>query len=438
MRLTDIMQTAWGNLLRNKTRSALTIIAVLVGAMAITLTNGIGAGIKSYLHNQVSNLGTDDILITNMKTADSDSSKDGLIKYDPDKTKASSTATPQRTSSSSSSPFMLTTSDIEKIKSVDGVLAVTPATSLTLDYITAEDADKYLLEASTFGNDFMTFNLTNGQQLNPDSDKNEILLPSSHVSALGFASSQDAIGKTVQLQVSNQSQQTKVFDATISGILNKSIVTSNSAVIGAHLASQAIDFQNQGKTEAQKNLYPMAFTKFDQNLDKPEIDALIARLSDVGYQATTIKDKQQMVFSIIDAIIIVLNMFGVVALLAASFGIVNTLYIAVQERTKETGLMKAVGMSKAKIFSLFSVEAIFLGLVGSVSGVVVAIVIGEIVNNVASKGFLKDFEGLELLFFELPAIAVIVTVITIIAFLAGTLPARKASRLDAIEALRYE
>ncbi len=112
--------------------------------------------------------------------------------------------------------------------------------------------------------------------------------------------------------------------------------------------------------------------------------------------------------------------------------------MSVQERTKEIGLMKALGMSKGKIFTLFSIEAILIGFWGSMLGVGFAVALGKVVNAVASKGFLKDFTGLQLLSFPLKSVAVIVIGIMLIAFLAGTLPARRASQKDPIEALRYE
>ena len=112
--------------------------------------------------------------------------------------------------------------------------------------------------------------------------------------------------------------------------------------------------------------------------------------------------------------------------------------MAVQERTKEIGLMKAVGMSRRKIFSLFSIEAALLGFIGSALGVGVAMVLGGVINDVAAGSVLKGLEGLQLLTFNLRSSMTIIAIITFIAFLAGTLPARKASKLDAIEALRYE
>lgn len=438
MRALDIIQTAGNNLRRNKTRSILTIIAVFVGATTITLTNGIGSGIKSYLDRQVSSLGTSGILITSVKNESSAENETGPKKYDPSKTKASATVGPQAPGSGGLSPFLLTTEDIQKIETIDGVESVNPARSLTVDFITTKGSDKYQIDAQVLGNDFLTFDIASGNQLDPNATENEVLLPSSFVSSLGFSSNEDALGKTVQLQVTNQNQETNVFEAKVVGVVNRSLIASNGIIIGKNLANEAIGFQNEGKTESQKNLYSAAITKFDKNATQDEIDALKARLSDAGFSAMTIEDQQQTVFAVIDAVVMVLNLFGIVALTAASFGIINTLYMAVQERTKEIGLMKAVGMSRGKIFALFSLEAAFLGLIGSALGVLAANGLGRVINQVASQGILKDFEGLQLLSFEFASVVTIIGIVTLIAFLAGTLPARKASKLDPIEALRYE
>ena len=72
--------------------------------------------------------------------------------------------------------------------------------------------------------------------------------------------------------------------------------------------------------------------------------ALQDRLTDAGYDSTTVEEQLGSFKAVIDGIVLVLNAFAVIALLAASFGIVNTLLMSVQERTREIGLMKAMGM----------------------------------------------------------------------------------------------
>ena len=383
----------------------------------------------------MSSLGTSGILITSIKNESNDQNDTAPKKYDPSKTKAAASVGPQAPGGGLS-PFLLTQKDIDKIEKIDGVQSVNPARSLTLDYITSNTTDKYQGDAQILGNDFLTFDVASGKQLDPNSNENEILLPSSYVITLGFVSNTDAVGKLVQLQLTNQNQETKIFEGKISGVVNRSLFASNGIVIGKKLSSEAISFQDQGKPETLRNSYSAAITKFDKSATTDEINALKSRLSNAGYSGMTIEDQQQTIFAVIDAVVAVLNMFGIVALTAASFGIINTLYMAVQERTKEIGLMKAVGMSRGKIFSLFSIEAALLGLIGSTLGVLAANVLGIIINNVASQSLLKDFEGLQLLSFELGSVLTIISLVTLIAFLAGSLPARKASKLDPIEALR--
>ena len=87
------------------------------------------------------------------------------------------------------------------------------------------------------------------------------------------------------------------------------------------------------------------------------------------------------------------TIFGGIALLAAAIGIVNTLFMSVEERTREIGLDKALGMSSGRVYAEFATEAILLGFWGSVFGVVVAMIIGTVANTAvhAPGGFLEVF-----------------------------------------------
>ena len=100
--------------------------------------------------------------------------------------------------------------------------------------------------------------------------------------------------------------------------------------------------------------------------------------------------------------------------------------------------MKAMGMNAKRIFLLFSLEAVLIGFWGSLIGVIVAEVIGTAANQIVSTGFLKDLPGLHLLIFPVKNVAETMLLIMAIAFLAGTLPAWRASRQSPIDALRYE
>jgi len=134
----------------------------------------------------------------------------------------------------------------------------------------------------------------------------------------------------------------------------------------------------------------------------------------------------------------VLNAFAVIALLAAGFGIVNTLLMSVQERTREIGLMKAMGMSGGRIYALFSVEAVFIGFLGSAIGALGAMGAGAVANVILAETVIADLQGLEVLIFAPIPMLTVVLLVMGIAFLAGTIPARRAARQNPITALRYE
>jgi len=129
--------------------------------------------------------------------------------------------------------------------------------------------------------------------------------------------------------------------------------------------------------------------------------------------------------------------FGFITLIASVFGIVNTQYISVLERTREIGLMKALGMRRKDISRLFIIEAVWIGFLGGIIGSVVAFCLGVLANPALSDliGFDK---GTYILIFKPVQMLILVVSLMFIAMIAGLLPARKAAKLDPIEALRTE
>jgi putative ABC transport system permease protein len=118
------------------------------------------------------------------------------------------------------------------------------------------------------------------------------------------------------------------------------------------------------------------------------------------------------------------------------FGIINTQYISVLERTSQIGLMKALGMSKKAIAKLFRYEAAWIGLLGGVLGAAVAYITGTLANPIISKALdIGDDRILEFVWWQIGAM---IAALVLIAIIAGWLPSRKAAKLDPIEALRTE
>lgn len=151
-----------------------------------------------------------------------------------------------------------------------------------------------------------------------------------------------------------------------------------------------------------------------------------------------IEDQLGIVQSVITAIVGVLNAFAAIGLFAAGFGIINTLLMSVQERTREIGLMKALGVGRSHVFALFSTEAVFIGFLGSAIGSLIAILFGTLISKVLANGILSDLTGLRILSFDPISVALVILLIMALAFVAGTLPAARAARQNPIDALRFE
>jgi len=430
MKYHDIIRTANSNLRKAKLRTFLTITAVVIGAFTLTMTNGVGDGIKSYVNTQLGNVGAKDSLFvtaTNKSAAEKETDN-GLTEYNPDRQKVTVQVNgPQGAS-------YMTEKDVEKMEAIKGVTAVTRTYTIVPDYITASHK-KFETQVDQYTDGF-NIDLEAGRLVNNKAD-HEITIPMTYLQPLGLGTDANtALNKTVNLGFTDVAGQKFTKTATIVGVQRSSLVGSSG--INASYSWVKDVYNQQTGIAGKPSEFAFLVARFNGNISTQEQEALKQRFTDAGYTAKTIQDQIGVVNQILNAVTIGLNIFGAIALLAASFGIINTLFMSVQERTREIGLMKALGMGRGKIFLLFSLEAILIGFWGSVIGIGLATLAGRAINSFASKGFLKSFDGFSLLAFPPRSLLLVVVIIVTIAFLAGSLPARRASKKDPIEALRYE
>ena len=436
MRTVDLIGTAVANTFRSKTRTILTILAIFVGAFTLTLTNGLGTGINAYIDDTVSSVGASDTM-TVTKTADTGgglgAGTSGPKEYDPDAVAATGAGAP------GSTVVALTPTDLDELSGIDGVLDVQAVKSISTDYIEAGGGTKYVVGVGGLISG-QSVTLLDGAQPDDDTDTLQLVLPTSYVEPLGFGSDADAVGQTVTVAITDAQRTQHTVDATVVGVAEESLAspTGASIVPNAALTDLLYETQNIGVPSDQVDRYAQASIRFSADATDEQVTALKDRLADAGYTGTTVADQLGTIKTVIDGIVLVLNAFAIIALLAASFGIVNTLLMSVQERTREIGLMKAMGMGSGKVFGLFSLEAAFIGFLGSAIGVGIAVLAGTGISAALSGSLLADLPGLDLIAFDPVSLGIIVLVVMVIAFLAGTLPAARAAKADPVESLRYE
>src|SRR5882672_7920332 len=164
------------------------------------------------------------------------------------------------------------------------------------------------------------------------------------------------------------------------------------------------------------------------------------QLTEKGFGSFSIVDQLDQirtVFLIIDS---VLGLLGGISLLVASFGIANTMIMSILERTREIGIMKAIGAEDREIKLIFFFEAAVIGLTGGVIGSLAAWGIDAVANRMAYRFILKPQGGSFVDFFSLPPYLWMgaITFALVVSILAALYPAARAARIDPVRALRHD
>ena len=428
MKIRDITIRAGRSLKQAKARTLLTSLAIGVGAFTIVLSLAVGAGGRAYTSNIISSN-------TNSRAIYTQAKQD--FANDPTKPKKYSDA-PTMSMGGGNGPTikLLKQTDIDKITGINGVESVTPLYMIATKYVTRIGQEKYVVSIETFDSSVKLEYVSGGEGNIKDG---QIIISDNYREALGFKSAKEALSQTIQVAIEKGSAnplqpEIKSFDYKIYGVIKHStLAVSFSGGLQLTKDDTKILYDYNQKGTLTFGTYTGAIVVVRDNTD---ISIVKSSINDAGYKAQTAEDLMSFIFQFINVLQGILIGFGALAVLTSVFGIINTQYISVLERTQQIGLMKALGMRRRDIGRLFKLEAAWIGFIGGVIGSSLAVVFGAITNPLISK--VLNIGDVSLIIFDPVSIVAVVVGLVFVSVASGILPARKAARLNPIDALRTE
>ena len=403
--LKDYFSLSFGNLKHRGLRSWLTILGIFIGIAAVVSLISLGQGLQSYIDTQFQQLGSDKILIQPKAFGAPGSSSD--------------------------SQLILTSNDLKTIKNVEGISDVEGAITRTSVVQSGKEQQVAMISGinqkylDIFGNIDATA-VVAGRQLR-DSDSGKAVV--GYNNAFGTEWKKPLkIGDRIEIKG-------KQFE--IVGILKK----QGNPLDDTSVWIEKGVFQNIFATgDDQGTLVAKVKPGFDPNAVAEKIKAALLkeRNEKTGQETFNVQSAAQLletftnIFGVVQAVFVGI---AAISLIVGGIGIMNTMYTSVLERTREVGVMKAVGARNRDIFLIFLIESGLLGLVGGIIGVLIGVGIGKSVEYVATvqlgTPFLKAVFGL-------PLIIGALLFSFLVGAASGVLPAMQAARLKPAEALRYE
>jgi ABC-type antimicrobial peptide transport system permease subunit len=169
------------------------------------------------------------------------------------------------------------------------------------------------------------------------------------------------------------------------------------------------------------------------------VNALSDHITSLGFQTQTFGDQFRGFEDLLSRLRLALLGLAIVALLLACLGIANTMYTAVLERTKEIGVLKALGARRRDVLLLFVAEAAVIGLAGGLIGTVIAVALARVGNTAVDRltqGVASG--GIDVFRTDAWVVVAALALAVLLSTVSGLLPAMRAGLQDPIKALRYE
>jgi ABC-type lipoprotein export system ATPase subunit/ABC-type lipoprotein release transport system permease subunit len=374
----ELIKLAFKNLMQNRNRSILVSVGMSIGIAAVTFMFCLSGGVKAYVTNDIA---------TSMNKLQIDAAKD------------------------SNAVGTFSASDISILKRIDGVSRVVESAALSLsgEYKKSGESDGAYSTLLTLSSTYGGFEPTMVSGDLPESG--EILISQSMAVKLGSA----AAGGVLTVRVKDTAQT-----FTVSGVY-----TVNSSYDTAYVTYGDLSALYGGTVPCNK-VY--LFAK-----DISYVEGILSDLSALGFTAYRQDSSVEDLLSYVDLGTTVLTAVASISLFVSAIMIFIVLFISVVERTKEIGVLRAIGARRRDIRKLFVFEAGILGFFAGVIGCIISLLIGIAADAALASSYSANFVNNNVLYY-LAAVAGSI----LISVISGLSPAAMAANADPVESLRYE
>ena len=474
MSFADYIRLAVKNLARQKSRTALTIVAITVGSLSLILMASLIIGIRQSLIDQFKNLGAFN-LVTILKDPNSTDNNNLM-----------------GTGGDTQEGKKITDATLADAKRIPHVVAATPILSgfgmgtMKLDgsekkswaNLTAYDPTSKVFDVPILAGRNIT-----------GSDMDKIVVGSRFLEDFKYVGkAEELVGKKVILNskmggpgsgidwgplpqkpptnadeswYKEQGNKGIDIEAEIVGVADNGTVGDGTNYINlawARKLNTQVRWEWDKSNDQQKkegnysgptqmtlvksdNFATEGYTSIVMKIDDTEnLSKVSESVSKLGYGAMTAQSMIDQINKIMSLVGIVLALIAGISLFVAAIGIINTMIMATYERTREIGVMRACGATRATIRRLFTVEAASLGFWGGVFGLAISIVLGQVAKFIVHKygANLGNIPVQNIGSFPLWLILAVIAFTTFVGMLSGLYPAYKAAKLNPVDALRYE
>ncbi|MFL0197582.1 ABC transporter permease [Clostridium sp. WILCCON 0269] len=440
MKFSDCLKMAFSDLGRRKIRTVLTSFGIAIGAMLVVLMAGFGQGIQKIAMDQIKQMDTMRIIEVKPEQNSSKNSQENKSEFK----KIDNTV-------------------LDKFKSIKNVEEVSASidTQIQEAFINGKEISKVNVKGSNLElpiflnsqqNEIKTdkkktkkygYNPIIAGKIIKQGDEDSVLLGQSLVNKAGIKDYKSIIGKNIEMRVYLPSipglplKDPLIINAKVSGVVNKNYDNGKNVITASSKIAAKIQ---QYYTEEQNYMEEKGYNNISVEVNTTEgVEGVDSSIKKMGYVTNSQIESTKTLKTMMTIIKVLLTAAGIVVLLVASIGVINTMTMAVYEKTKSIGIMKAQGASRKNISRMFTVQAGSLGFIGGLFGGITALVLGIVINKIVVMYNIGGIQsGMKIIDVNISVFVFTLLFTILVSVAAGMVPARRASKLNPVDSLRNE